>query len=323
MFRRNLAIRTGHRRVAATTLMAGVMLAGVVNAAPAAAVFAGQNGKIVFVHTNNVWTVNPDGSDKRKLTVDGRNMGPRWSADGRRIAFTRDKNIWIMNADGSAKRRVTSLGRDLQPAWSPDGAQLVFIRLQSNGRGDLFRVPSAGGAVTRLTNDALTTGGNDEPTWSPRGSTILFLHYQQPNMSNAVIKTVTVATKQQRVVPAGVPILAEDRVSDPDFAPDGLGIVFMAKCPDVEYCYPGNINAMSADLVSPVRTELTSVSGIDGDWDMPRGVAASPQGVGAFPEGFVLEICDGYILGMDQFEFCGIRPGNVEGATSPDWQRVP
>lgn len=323
MFRRSLAIRKRHWAAAVPTLMAGVMLASIVNAAPAAAVFAGHNGKIAYIHSSNIWTVNPDGSGKRKLTVDGRNAGPRWSSDGGRIAFTRDKNIWVMNADGSAKRQVTSLGRDLQPAWSPDGKQLVFIRLQANGRGDLFRLPSAGGAVTRLTNDAVTTGGNDEPTWSPRGGTVLFLHYQQPGKSGAVIKTVMVATKQQQVVPAGVPILPEDRVSDPDFAADGLGIVFMAKCPYVEYCYPGNINAMSANLVSPARTELTSISGVEGDWDMPLGVAASPEGVGALPAGFVLEICDGYILGMDQFEFCGIRPGNVEGATSPDWQRLP
>jgi len=314
---------TRARATTAVAVVAGLLVTVVVSAAPAQAAFPGRNGRIAYEFGTNIWTVNPDGSGKKRLTVDGKNFRPRWSADGRRIAFMRDKNIWVMNPDGSAKRRVTSLGRDLQPSWSPDGRQLVFIRLQANGRGDLFRTPSAGGAVTRLTDDAATSGGNDEPTWSPRGDLILFLHYQQSGMTGAFIKTVSVATKQQRAVPAGVPVSAEDTVSDPDFAPDGRRIVFMAACASADYCYPANINAMAADLLSPTRTELTSVSGIDGDWDMPLGVAAAPQAAAGSPPGFVLQICDGYILGMDQFKFCGIRPGNVDGARHPDWQPLP
>lgn len=295
---------------------------GSTTAAAAQLAFPGQNGRIAYTLGGNVWTVQPDGTGKRQLTTTGRDFTPRWSADGRRIAFMRAKNIWVMNADGSGKRQVTAAGKDLQPAWSPDGRQFVFIRLQANGRGDLFRMPSAGGAVIRVTNDAASSGGNDVPTWSPLGGVVLFLHYQQPGKGNAVIKTVTVATGQQRVVPAGVKVSAEDSVADPDFESDGRHVLFRAACLDVDNCYPANMNVMYADLTSPSRDARTTWSGIESELEKPTDVAASPAGVNVSPY-FALEMCDDFNFTTGGYDFCGIRPGNVNGARDPDWQPLP
>ena len=57
-----------------------------------------QNGRL------QIFTINPDGTDKKQLTFEGDNGLPDWSPDGRRIAFTtlRLGQAWIavMDAEG-------------------------------------------------------------------------------------------------------------------------------------------------------------------------------------------------------------------------------
>ncbi|MFQ6118135.1 MAG: TolB family protein, partial [Candidatus Bipolaricaulia bacterium] len=73
----------------------------------------------------DIYTMNPDGSDLRRLTSGtGNNEAPSWSPDGRHIAFSSDRSgipqIYIMRADGSGQRPVTRLaGGGYAPSWSP------------------------------------------------------------------------------------------------------------------------------------------------------------------------------------------------------------
>ena len=71
--------------------------------------------------------MNADGSERRRLTQDGR--GPAWSPDGKMIAFNREDatgpELYVMNADGSGKRslmrsdRMPGLSAGFPWAWSP------------------------------------------------------------------------------------------------------------------------------------------------------------------------------------------------------------
>jgi hypothetical protein len=41
----------------------------------ASATFPGRNGRIAFVQDNNIYTINPDGTDLRQLTTYGESSG--------------------------------------------------------------------------------------------------------------------------------------------------------------------------------------------------------------------------------------------------------
>jgi len=74
------------------------------------AAFPGTPGKIVFnsdrVGNDDIYTMNPDGSNQVNLTNDAADQGsPAWSADGNLIAFDQltgtSRKTWWMLADGS------------------------------------------------------------------------------------------------------------------------------------------------------------------------------------------------------------------------------
>ncbi|HSM87456.1 MAG TPA: hypothetical protein VLT16_14965, partial [Candidatus Limnocylindrales bacterium] len=96
--------------------------------------------------TNNLWTMNADGSSPAPLTRYTA-TGPMeipfaWSPDGRRIAFSslaaldgsdatntnRAINLWVMNADGAGLTPLTRLtaAACFLDGWSLDGTSLLF-----------------------------------------------------------------------------------------------------------------------------------------------------------------------------------------------------
>jgi hypothetical protein len=75
---------------------------------------------------------------------------------------------------------------------------------------------------------------------------------------------------------------------------------------------------MRSDLQTATRVKLTDYVGIEGEWDWLKDFAAAPDG-----HSFVSVGCWNYILGSDTFGFCGIRPGGVKNAITPDWQPRP
>ncbi len=97
-------------------------------------VFAGRVGDDF-----EIFTVRPDGKDRRQLTHDrGNNSHPVWSPDGQSIAFTSSRTGWkdevllaaqgaqtygeleVMRADGTRRRRLTDNQWEEAPsAWLP------------------------------------------------------------------------------------------------------------------------------------------------------------------------------------------------------------
>jgi WD40 repeat protein len=133
----------------------------------------------------DIFTIKPDGTDRRRLTADFPNSSweASWSPDGR-IAFvtSRDGNseVYTMNANGTGQTRLTNdAAADDFPAWSPDGAKIVFSRRSSSEQyPDLHTINADGTGDTNITN---TPGlGESTPDWQaivgyarPRGASPL------------------------------------------------------------------------------------------------------------------------------------------------------
>jgi Tol biopolymer transport system component len=214
---------------------------------PAAhAAYPGANGRIAFEQDGVIYSIRPDGSDRRQLTTDTHSHSPRWSPNGRRIAFHRAGDLWVMKPDGSAAHRVTSgPANDINPSWSPDGSRLVFSRTTTGtltGRS-LYVVSAAGGAGHLLTT--ASDGCAVEPTWSATGRYVVYWDKCASGASgsgNALRKVDTQTGAITNVVGvAGLPtpegqFFAID--TGPDVTPDGSHVVFTAAHdqPSGNYC---------------------------------------------------------------------------------------
>jgi TolB protein len=112
----------------------------------------------------DLYTIQPDGSDVRRLTRDGaagENNWAMWSPDGSKIAWGRGDSVWVMNADGSDQRMVTDAG-GVPGAWAP-GPFITFQCETPRGIG-ICAVREDGTALTPL------LGGAEAgfPGWRPQ-----------------------------------------------------------------------------------------------------------------------------------------------------------
>ncbi|HMB91255.1 MAG TPA: winged helix-turn-helix domain-containing protein [Rhodothermales bacterium] len=122
------------------------------------------------------------GQDTRRL-ADGlaRPWGLTWSPDSSTLVFSAHDpttQTWRLfaldhtmpNPYPLTTPPATNRG-DLNPIFSPDGQTIAFKRSNSEGVGDLYRMPTRGGLPQRLTNDAAGLAGH---TWTPNGRTLIF-----------------------------------------------------------------------------------------------------------------------------------------------------
>jgi Tol biopolymer transport system component len=144
--------------------------------------FGGPPHSIVF-HSNRegdneVYVMNPDGSDQTRLTFDSRNdQRPDISPNGRQIVFVSNRiitetnpsgdfEIFVMDSDGGDVRQLTFNGaEDSWPRWSPNGRWVAF-HSNVDGNFEIYLIRPDGTDLTRVTDYA---GLDQFPEWSPNG----------------------------------------------------------------------------------------------------------------------------------------------------------
>jgi TolB protein len=125
----------------------------------------------------DIYVMNVNGSDVRRLTWTLSAANPTWSPSGQQIAFESGHgaayDIYVIDAAGGAPMNLTSAASvDAKPVWSPDGSRIAFTSDRSGGGGYAIHIMDAdGGNVLQLT----TTSSVDVPwSWSPGGRQLAF-----------------------------------------------------------------------------------------------------------------------------------------------------
>ena len=205
--------------VLAALLAAGA--ASVVAGGPAGAAFPGANGKIAFSY-GDIYTVDPDGTDRRNLSGRGiRGEKPAWAPGGKRLAFDVNgggDDIWVMKADGSEKRNLTRTDglKEQEPAWAPGGGRIAFVLEGGPRVGDIWTMKADGSDRRRFTESAEDESG---PAWSPDGDRIAF-----ERGGDIYVKEIG--------APDAVPLTAASENASPtvdaapDWSPDGGRVAF-------------------------------------------------------------------------------------------------
>jgi Tol biopolymer transport system component len=91
----------------------------------------------------DIWVMNADGSDKRRVTeLNCASFAPFFHPAGRRIIFStnhpnprsREFDLWLVDMDGGNLEQVTFTPEfDGFPMWAPDGRRFVFCSNRHNG----------------------------------------------------------------------------------------------------------------------------------------------------------------------------------------------
>jgi TolB protein len=269
-------------RPLALTLLVGLA------ATPATAARTARNGQISFWSDRGsegraqVFVMNADGSNQRRLTNLFSAKRGDFSPDGRKLVFDGrayetldDFDIFVMNADGTDVTRLTrGPERDTQAAWSPDGRLVSFVRDKSQGSAipslwiigaegsGAHRVARGGSAAWSPDDKRLAVGGlglrimnvdgtharaifageTEVAAWSRDGRRILFTSFRDGNPEVYVM----------RASGKGVRRLTRNSADDyaADFSPDGRKILFSSKRTGYLQVYVMNLDGSGVRNIS-------------------------------------------------------------------------
>jgi len=195
----------------------------------------------------DLYTVNRDGSDLRRLTNFGVYTAEGvLSPDGRRIVFTSlkdgDLDIYTMNVDGTNLRQLThQVGYDGGPWWSPDGRQIAYRayhptdstelrdyrdlltqRVVRPTKMELWVMNADGSNQHQVTH---LGGANFGPSWTHDGRHLIFSsNYKNPRSGNFDLYVVALDG-------TGLEQVTTDEGFDgfPMFSPDGRKLIWASQ----------------------------------------------------------------------------------------------
>jgi len=173
--------------------------------------------KIAFIHHDDIYVINADGTNLTRLTNDDDDdkYSPSWSPDVTNIAFSAKTSedgkydIYIIDADGTNRKRLTYDGYSNCPSWSPDGSKIVFSS-RRDGYQAIY-IMNADGSNQKL----IPNSGGYRPSWSPDGSKIAF------DRGNQIYTMNTDGTDQ-------ICLTSNYSGGTPVWSPDGSKIAFIS-----------------------------------------------------------------------------------------------
>ena len=148
-----------------------------------------------------------------------------------------DVDIYRMDIDGTNLRRLTDFGKNGRPTWSPDSQWIAFVSHGRGERKGIYVMDTNGKRLRRLDDKEIQMINgilHGECVWSPDGKKIAFgLHI--PNEKRMHLCTIDVDGKNFRQLTQGGPILKQMKVLGfpnpaiyyPAWSPDGKWIAYV------------------------------------------------------------------------------------------------
>ena len=160
-----------------------------------------------------IWSVRPDGTERRQVTGGPRDGDFAISPDSKRIAWasldlqTNTWGLWTMPLSGGAKKRIATSASILEEIrYTPDGAWIVFTGYERSTLR-IYRVPAVGGRAVALTSERA-----HEPSISPDGRTIACSYGFDESMESSLalidiesgrVKTIDLKGSHYQWLPSG------------------------------------------------------------------------------------------------------------------------
>jgi hypothetical protein len=148
----------------------------------------------------DIFVMDADGSNVRRLTNTGSDYNPSWSTEGSRILFTRQEeasasDIFVMDDDGSNEDRLTDDGpgfTNLNPQFSPDGTLITYEAAKNGGTGPIVVMDPDGshartlvpGEVLGFSWQPVPNATSEEPTPGPSSGEDLGLGFPVCNVTS-------------------------------------------------------------------------------------------------------------------------------------------
>lgn len=195
---------------------------------------------------NNDHGVSPDGT---MLAISDQSQ----TRDGRRPSL-----IYTLPVAGGTPKLITPTGPSYWHGWSPDGKTFAFCG-ERNGEFDVYTIPAAGGAETRLTT---AKGLDDGPEFSPDGKSIYFNSDRTGTMQ---IWRMNADGSEQAAVTSD-----ENNNWFPHLSPDGRRMVFLSYDKDVKD-HPENkdVTLRTMTLADKKIDDLAKMFGGQGTINVP------------------------------------------------------
>jgi Tol biopolymer transport system component len=83
-------------------------------------------GQVATIAGGDVWIVDLDSAQRTRLTRDGRNSHPLWSADGQWLAYLKQDELWVNGIATGEEQQVTEFPV-YAFAWSPQENHLAYL----------------------------------------------------------------------------------------------------------------------------------------------------------------------------------------------------
>ncbi|MGD9999873.1 MAG: TolB family protein [Ilumatobacteraceae bacterium] len=237
------------------------------------------DGKIAFARSNQIYTIDPDGTDEAKLTSGDKNYWPRWSPNGQQIAYVHETaashEVWLMNADGTGKRKLATTGTSFGVDWSPDGTRIVLptspvtIITLATGEVETLRGVNVYWNPGEPVQDFYIHG---TPTWSADGTRIAAYSENVSGLSENVLGYFDL-TRYEFGAEASNRGVTCETLGEPTFSSDGAFLAYMVIEEvwegDEVHCTPSRIKTKAINGAAvPALTSL----------DYDRQIAFAPSG---------------------------------------------